>query len=115
MGPPAAHPMASVISPQRPRPQHGPCLTCRSATQWFFSDLRTPRRVAGVLEQYGLPYDSGAQVIHLWEPGLIGGVVAFVAAVGITGGLWVGLQKVFAPNDPVKGPLGDVEIKNPLG
>ena len=51
----------------------------------------------------------------MWEPGLIGGVVAFVAAVGITGGLWVGLQKVFAPNDPVKGPLGDVEIKNPLG
>ena len=46
---------------------------------------------------------------------VIGGVVAFVAAVGITGGLWVGLQKVFAPNDPVKGPFGDVEIKNPLG
>ena len=50
---------------------------------------------AGVFELYGLPYDVGAVPTHLWEPTLVSGGIAAVAAVGVTAGLWFGLAKVF--------------------
>ena len=44
-----------------------------------------------MLALYHLPYDSGAVPQHLWEPGLLSGLFAFIVAVGLTGGLTFGL------------------------
>ena len=49
-------------------------------------------RHTGVLELYGLPYDAGAVPQHLWEPTLVTGGLAFVAAVALSGGVAFGLN-----------------------
>ena len=63
----------------------------------------------GVLELYGLPYDSGAVVSHTWEPSFLTGVLAFVVTFGLLGGLTFllitlngGFEKAFGS---VKSPL----------
>ena len=62
----------------------------RSALRRIAAELLGVVR-AGVIELYGLPYDSGAVPQHLWEPSLISGLVAFIAVVGVSGGATYGL------------------------